>query len=137
MWVIDKAQICVAVAVVQASSYSFHSTPSLKTSMGRRCSPKKIKKKQKQKQKKNPKKQNSAESNLTASAHNTFTFLMQVSLFYLPFFFLFFGHTCRMWKLPGQGSNPCHSSNPSHCSDNTGSLIRSATFYYNFHKPMK
>ena len=28
-----------------------------------------------------------------------------------------------MWKFPGQGSNPCHSSEPSHCSDNVGSLI--------------
>ena len=37
----------------------------------------------------------------------------------LPFFF---GYTLGMWKLPGQGSNLCHSSNPSYCSDSTGSL---------------
>ena len=33
-----------------------------------------------------------------------------------------FGIALGMWKFPGQGSNPCHRSNPSHCSDNTGSL---------------
>ena len=27
-----------------------------------------------------------------------------------------------MWKLPGQGSNPSHSSNPNCCCDNAGSL---------------
>ena len=27
-----------------------------------------------------------------------------------------------MWKFPGQVSNLCHSSNLSHCSDNTGFL---------------
>ena len=26
------------------------------------------------------------------------------------------------WKFPGKGLNPCHSSDLSHCSDNTGSL---------------
>ena len=25
-----------------------------------------------------------------------------------------------MWKFSGQGSNPRHSSNPGHCSDNAG-----------------
>ena len=34
------------------------------------------------------------------------------------FFFFFFGHTCSMWKFPGQRLNPCHSSHPSCCSDN-------------------
>ena len=29
-------------------------------------------------------------------------------------FFCFFGHTCGMWKVPGQGSNLHHSINPSH-----------------------
>ena len=38
------------------------------------------------------------------------------------FFFFFFGWTCSKQKFPGQGSNPQHSSNPSHCSDNTWSL---------------
>ena len=27
-----------------------------------------------------------------------------------------------MWKVPGQGSNPCHSSDSRCCNDNTGSL---------------
>ena len=47
---------------------------------------------------------------------------------YLSFFlffsfspFFFFGFTCGMWKFPGQGMNPDHSSDPSH-SNNTGSL---------------
>lgn len=31
------------------------------------------------------------------------------------------------WKFPRQGSNPCHSSSPSHCSDSTGSLTGCAT----------
>ena len=37
-------------------------------------------------------------------------------------FVLLSGHTLGMWKFPGQGSHLCHSSNPSHCSDNAGSL---------------
>ena len=32
------------------------------------------------------------------------------------------GHTCGMWKFRGQGSNPCHSSDQSHCSDSARSL---------------
>ena len=35
----------------------------------------------------------------------------------------FFGHPCCMWKFLGQGSNPSHSSELSHSSDNTRSLI--------------
>ena len=31
---------------------------------------------------------------------------------------VFFGCTCNMRKFPGQGLNPCHSSDLSHCSDN-------------------
>ena len=46
-------------------------------------------------------------------------FILSDNLF---FFFFFFGHICGMWKFPGQGSNPCHSSNPSHCSENARSL---------------
>ena len=39
-----------------------------------------------------------------------------------------------MWKYLGQGSNPCHSSDPSRCSDNVGSLIYCFTieFHYTF-----
>ena len=29
----------------------------------------------------------------------------------------FFGHPCSIWKFLSQGSNPCHSSSTSHCSD--------------------
>ena len=39
----------------------------------------------------------------------------------------FGGHTCGMWKIPGQGSNPGHSSDLSHCTDNAGSLTHCAT----------
>ena len=51
------------------------------------------------------------------------------SLFYLKntflwaFFVVCFGHSCGMWKFPGQGSNPCHSSDPGLCTDNARSLI--------------
>ena len=37
-------------------------------------------------------------------------------------FLVFFGHTCGMWKFPGQRSDLHHSKSPSHCSDNTRSL---------------
>ena len=37
---------------------------------------------------------------------------------------LFFG---GMWKFPGQGLNPCHSSDLSRCSGNAGSLTCRAT----------
>ena len=42
-------------------------------------------------------------------------------------FYLFFGHSHSIWKFLGQGSNPCHSSNPSHCSDTTRFLTHCAT----------
>ena len=42
-----------------------------------------------------------------------------------------FGHTWSMWKFPGQGSNPSHSSDPSHCRDNAGSLTRYTTWDLN------
>ena len=48
------------------------------------------------------------------------------------FFWLYYG----MWKFPGQGSNLCHSSDPSGCSDNTGSLTHTTRelifFYFSF-----
>ena len=34
----------------------------------------------------------------------------------------FFGYARGMWKVLGQGSNLCHRSNPSHCSDSAGFL---------------
>ena len=39
----------------------------------------------------------------------------------------FFCHACGMWKFPGQGSNPHHSSYQSHSSDKARSLTRWAT----------
>ena len=46
------------------------------------------------------------------------------SAFFLFFFlsFLFFGCTYGMWRCMGQRLNPCHSSDPSWCSDITGFL---------------
>ena len=38
-----------------------------------------------------------------------------------------FGHANTMWKIPGQGSNPHHSSNPSCCRDNAGSSTHCTT----------
>ena len=40
----------------------------------------------------------------------------------LDHFVIFFGCTHSMQKFPGQGVNPCYSSNPSHSSDNSRSL---------------
>ena len=37
------------------------------------------------------------------------------------------GHGQGMWKFLSQGSNPCHSCNPSHSSDNGGSLTHCTT----------
>lgn len=48
----------------------------------------------------------------------------------LPFFS---SHTSDQWKVPGQGSNPHHSSNPSYCSDcsdNVPSLTHSAKIHF-------
>ena len=36
--------------------------------------------------------------------------------------FIYFDHVHSIWKFLGQGSNPYHSSNPSHSSGNTKSL---------------
>ena len=46
-------------------------------------------------------------------------------LFY--FILILFGCTHDMWKFLGQGSNPCHSNDPSHCSDKAKSLTQCAT----------
>ena len=46
-------------------------------------------------------------------------FLSWIFFFSFFFFFFFFGHVCSTWKFQGQGSNPCHSSDPNHSSDNT------------------
>ena len=42
-------------------------------------------------------------------------------------FLFFFGCTHGIQKLPGQGTNPRHSSNPSHSSDNARSLMPRAS----------
>ena len=49
------------------------------------------------------------------------------SLRKLVILILFFGCTHGMQNFPGQGLNPSHSSDPGHCSDNTGSLTHCAT----------
>ena len=46
--------------------------------------------------------------------------LLSLSLFFL-------GHMSSVWKFPGQGSNPCHSSSPSWCSNNVRSLTLCTT----------
>ena len=38
-------------------------------------------------------------------------------VFVCVYLFACFGHICSVWKIPGQGSNPHHSRNPSPCSD--------------------
>ena len=39
----------------------------------------------------------------------------------------FFGHACSMWKFPGQGWNPRHSSDSSHWRDSAASLTHRTT----------
>ena len=41
--------------------------------------------------------------------------------------FSFFGHAHGMQKFQGQGLNPCHGCDPSHSSDNAGSLTCNGT----------
>ena len=50
--------------------------------------------------------------------------------FYLFSDWLFFGYAHGMQKSWGQGLNPCHSSDLSHNSDNTGSLTCCATWEF-------
>ena len=52
---------------------------------------------------------------------------VSLALLSLSLFKFSFGYTCSMHKFQGQGLNPCHSSNPSHCNDNTRSLAHWAT----------
>ena len=49
-------------------------------------------------------------------------FLFPLLYFLTTQFLSFFGHIHVMWIFLGQGLNLCHSSDPSHSSDNTGSL---------------
>ena len=53
-----------------------------------------------------------------------FLFLSSSSSFF--FFFFFFGHTCDMWKFPGQGLNPRSSCDLCHSCGNAGSLTHCA-----------
>ena len=48
-------------------------------------------------------------------------------LFHSSLSLFFFGHPHGLWKFSGQGSNLLHSSDPSCCRDNTGSLTYCAT----------
>ena len=41
--------------------------------------------------------------------------------------FSFFGCACSTWNFQGQGSNPCPSSNPSHCGHNARSSTHCTT----------
>ena len=52
---------------------------------------------------------------------------ISLKFFFFFFFFFFFGHTCSMRKFPGQGMNPCHSSNGGCHSDNARYLTHCAT----------
>ena len=47
-------------------------------------------------------------------------------LFFIIFLF-FWPHLLYVAKFPGQGSNPCHTNDLHHCSDNTRSLTHHAT----------
>ena len=51
----------------------------------------------------------------------------QLRVLYFHKHFFFFGHAYGIEKLLGQGSNPSHSCNQSHISDNTGSLTHCTT----------
>ena len=48
---------------------------------------------------------------------------------------LFFGCAYIISKFPGQGSNPCYSSNMSHCSDNDTSLTCNHNVYIHSWSP--
>ena len=139
----------VAMAVAVAGSCSSHSTHSLGTSRCFMCSPK-------NKERKERKKENHAICNnitLTLLSLNSFFGLHNLApakkavLYHslsamvqpmetnsrnsshlslsLSLFFFFFW-LCPQ-KFPGQGSNLCHSSDPSQCSDNARSLTHWAT----------
>ena len=55
-------------------------------------------------------------------------FLLLLFWFGFWFFVCSFGCAHNMWKFPGQGSNPCHSSTISCCSYHTRSLTCCATW---------
>ena len=63
-----------------------------------------------------------------ADVGSPFTLYMYISYHCnVPFILFYFGYTHSMWKFLGQGSNPHHSSNPSHCLGNARSLTHCAT----------
>ena len=51
----------------------------------------------------------------------------QTTFLRIFFFFSFFGCASGIQNFPGQGLNPCHSSNLSHSNDNNRSLTCLAT----------
>ena len=62
--------------------------------------------------------------------HNLLIYEQTISLYFRSFFFFFFpfcGQAHSMYKFLCHVSKPCHSSNLSYCSDNTGSLTHWAT----------
>ena len=54
-------------------------------------------------------------------------YIHTIEYYCLFFFFFFFGYACSMWKCPGQGSNPYHSSNLSQSSHNSECLSHCTT----------
>ena len=63
----------------------------------------------------------------TLQHHQNAGFPIRGTLQFINVPFYFFDCTCSMWKIPGQGSIPHHSSDPSHCSDNARSLTHWTT----------
>lgn len=47
---------------------------------------------------------------------------LRLCFIFLKFFIFFLSHSCSMWKFLAQGSNPHHSSDPGHCSENARPL---------------
>ena len=71
--------------------------------------------------------QDKAGALMAGTPHLLTHLLVSVSSTLLLLLLLLFGHIHSMWKVPGQGSHLSHSSNPSWCRDNAGSLIHCAT----------
>ena len=108
-----RIQHCLTV--VQASSYSSDLTPSLGTSICHRCGPRKTKQTNKQKPKhlKYPLPQQLHSQGFFVENNSTSVKMFTVSYFWaMPLAY-------ENFQARDQKSNPCHSSNLSHCSDNT------------------
>lgn len=51
----------------------------------------------------------------------------EANIFFNFFINIYIGHARGMRTFPGQGSNPCHSGDPSHCTHNARSLTGGTT----------